>query len=168
MPMTRHPQRKWLAVNLPETPYPDALALQHRLVAARIEDPALPNVVLLLEHAPVYTLGRRGGRENIMVTRTVLDEYGIDVVATERGGFITYHGPGQLVVYPIVDIKGQRIGVADFVAAMESAMIRVSAEAGVSAARRPRTAASGWATKNWGASASPFGGASSTTDWRSM
>lgn len=134
--MTRSPHREWLAVNLPVVPYREALALQHRLVAARIADPALPDLVLMLEHAPVYTLGRRGGAENIMVPRDRLENRGITVVQTERGGFITYHGPGQLVAYSIVDIKARRIGVADFVTALETAMIATAARWGITAARR--------------------------------
>lgn len=129
--------REWLAVNLPVVPYPEALALQHRLVAARIADPALPDMVLLLEHAPVYTLGWRGGAESIIVPRERLEDRGIAVVETERGGFITYHGPGQLVAYPIVNITARRLGVADFVAALETAMIATAARWGIDAARRP-------------------------------
>lgn len=132
---TQH--REWLAVNLPVVPYREALALQHRLVAARIADPALPDLVLMLEHAPVYTLGRRGGAENIMVPRARLEKRGITVVQTERGGFITYHGPGQLVAYPIVDINARRLGVADFVTSLETAMIATAARWGITAVRRP-------------------------------
>jgi len=128
---------EWLAVNLPIVPYSRALALQHRMVSARVADPSLPDIVLLLEHAPVYTLGRRGGEENITVPRSVLKAHGIDVVNTERGGFITYHGPGQLVAYPIVNVKARRLGIADFVAALESAMIETAARWGVQANRRP-------------------------------
>lgn len=127
----------WLAVNLPVVPYPEALALQHRLVAARIADPMLPDMLLLLEHAPVYTLGRRGGAESITVPKRQLEDHGIAVVKTERGGFITYHGPGQLVAYPIVNIAARRLGVAGFVAALEAAMIATAAHWGVDAARRP-------------------------------
>lgn len=126
----------WLAVNLPTVPYTEALDLQRRLVDARIADRSRPDIVLLLEHAPVYTLGRRGGAENIMVPRERLAAAGIDVVATERGGFITYHGPGQLVAYPIVDIQRRRVGVADFVAGLETAMIAAARHWGVNAGRR--------------------------------
>ncbi|MFH1984574.1 MAG: lipoyl(octanoyl) transferase LipB [Pseudomonadota bacterium] len=129
--------REWLAVNLPVVPYPDALALQHRLVAARITDATHPDLLLLLEHAPVYTLGRRGGAESIIVPRSQLEDQGIAVLNTERGGFITYHGPGQLVVYPIVDITARRIGVAQLVAALETAMIATAARWGVTAGCRP-------------------------------
>ena len=129
--------RDWLAVNLPVVPYREALALQHRLLAARIADPALPDLVLVLEHAPVYTLGRRGGAENIMVPRARLEKHGITVVQTERGGFITYHGPGQLIAYPIVDINARRLGIADFVTALETSMIATAARWGIAAVRRP-------------------------------
>ncbi len=129
--------KEWLAVNLPIVPYARALALQHRMVAARVADASLPDIVLLLEHAPVYTLGRRGGAENIVVPRSRLKAHRIEVVETERGGFITYHGPGQLVAYPIVNVKARRLGVADFVDALESCMISTAARWGVHAIRRP-------------------------------
>ncbi len=123
-------------VDLPETDYARALALQHRVLAARISK-ALPfNVVLLLEHPPVFTLGRRGGREHLTVAESFLEASGIGLVQAERGGDITFHGPGQLVAYPIVDLEAGGIRVVDFVAGLEEVMIRTAARFGVSAVRR--------------------------------
>lgn len=131
----QHPH--WLLVNLPVVSYRNGLSLQKRLLNARVADPELPDAVLLLEHKPVFTLGRRGGREHLVVEEAHLRRHGIDIVDTERGGFITYHGPGQLVAYPIVNIRRRRQGVADFVSSLEEVMIRIAARWGVVAQRRP-------------------------------
>jgi len=125
----------WLWVDLPQTAYRQAWHLQQRIVARKIDGLFRPNIFLALEHTPVFTLGRRGGRENLCVSETILERAGIEIVAVERGGNITFHGPGQLVVYPIVDLKKEGIGVADLVDALESAMIRTAAAAGVHAGR---------------------------------
>ena len=71
-------------------------------------EPAERDAVLLLEHPPVFTLGKRGGRESLLVPEETLARHGIPIVQVERGGNITYHGPGQLVVYPIVHLPGLR------------------------------------------------------------
>jgi lipoate-protein ligase B len=91
--------------------------------------------VLLLEHPPVFTLGRRGGRESLLVPEETLARHGIPIVQVERGGNITYHGPGQLVVYPIVHLPGMRIGVVDMVDRLEEVMIRTCRDFGVAAER---------------------------------
>ena len=83
-------------------------------------------LILVLEHPPVYTLGRRGGIENLCVPRTMLAEKGIDVVQIERGGDITYHGPGQLIAYPLLDIRRARLGVTDLVSSLEEIMINTA------------------------------------------
>ena len=91
--------------------------------------------MLLLEHPPVYTLGRRGGRESLLVPEETLARHGIPIVQVERGGNITYHGPGQLVAYPIVHLPGMRIGVVDLVDRLEEVMIRTCRDFGVAAGR---------------------------------
>ena len=106
--------------------YQDAWTLQQDLVAARLEKRIDRDVLLFLEHPPVFTLGRRGGLENLLVSEAFLEDKGIPVVQIERGGFITYHGPGQAVVYPIINLHARRLGVKDFVAAMEEAMIQTA------------------------------------------
>jgi len=87
--------------------------------------------VLLLEHPPVFTLGRHGGRENLTATEAFLAERGIRVVQIERGGNITYHGPGQLVAYPILDLNALRLPVKDYVTGLERVMAAVAADQGV-------------------------------------
>jgi lipoate-protein ligase B len=82
---------------------------------------------LFLEHPPVFTLGKRGGRENLLISDERLQQSGIPVVQVERGGNITYHGPGQLVVYPIVHLPAFGMGVVDMVDRLEEVMIRTCA-----------------------------------------
>lgn len=128
---------KPLAVRrLGTVPYGDALALQRSLVEERKAD-RIPDTLLLLEHPPVITLGVRGdgGRANIVATTSRLAELGIEVAETGRGGDVTYHGPGQIVGYPIVDLRPDRCDVHRYVRDVEAVMIRVCAEWGVDAGR---------------------------------
>jgi lipoate-protein ligase B len=127
--------RTWLCADLPLTDYKEAWNLQLDLLNARIEGVFDRNVVLILEHPPVFTLGRRGGLENLRVPRNFIENSGIEVVQVERGGNITYHGPGQIVIYPIVDLKRGRIRVVDYVCALEEVMIRTASDWGVRASR---------------------------------
>ncbi len=92
------------------------------------------DLIIMLEHSPVFTLGRRGGRENIIVPETTVQERGIEIVPIERGGDITYHGPGQLVVYLIIDLKRAHVSVTEFVTRLEAAMVGTAGHWGVSAA----------------------------------
>ena len=133
-----HPQSSvlWQGVNLGAVPYPDALALQHKLVDT-VSSGILSGVVLLLEHPPVFTLGQRGGMENLKVSQALLEQSGISVIQAERGGSITYHGPGQLVVYPVIDLKLAGVSVAGYVQALEEIMIRIAGDWNISAARNP-------------------------------
>jgi lipoate-protein ligase B len=128
-------QGSWWLVDLPVVAYAPALDLQHRVLSAVQNKTFVGGVILMLEHSPVYTLGRRGGRDNLCVAEDVLAQAGIDLVSTERGGDITYHAPGQLVVYPIVDLKKARLGVVDFVSALEEVMILTAADFGIDAVR---------------------------------
>jgi lipoate-protein ligase B len=117
--------------------YQEAWEFQQTLVRARIENKISQDVILLLEHAPVFTLGRRGGLQNLTVSDAFLKTSGIQVIQVERGGDITYHGPGQMVVYPILDLDRQRLGITELVFMLEEVMIRVSETLGVQAARNP-------------------------------
>lgn len=117
--------------------YAKAHELQLRLVQARVEGLLPRDVLLLLQHTPVYTIGRRGGKENLLVSEAVLKDLGIPMVQVERGGNITYHGPGQLVGYPIFDLRGRAWGLTEFVAALEEVMIGTARDWGVRAERHP-------------------------------
>jgi lipoyl(octanoyl) transferase len=128
-------ERVWSAARLGRTAYEQARDLQLQLVDARQNGGVARDTVLLLEHPPVFTLGRRGGRESLLVSEEMLARHGIPVVQVERGGNITYHGPGQLVVYPIVHLPGLRIGVVDMVDRLEEVMIRTCHDFGVAAGR---------------------------------
>jgi lipoate-protein ligase B len=114
--------------------YGEAWDLQLKLVEARHRG-EVPDLVLLLEHPPVFTLGRRGGRGHLRVPEPFLAERGVPVVHVERGGEVTYHGPGQLVGYPIVDLRANGWKVVDFVGALEEIMLGVAADFGVRAGR---------------------------------
>jgi lipoyl(octanoyl) transferase len=117
-------------------PYDEALALQRKLVEERRAD-AIPDVLLLVEHPPVLTLGVRGdgGRSHILATPEALASRGIEVFETGRGGDVTYHGPGQIVGYPIVNLKPDRCDVHRYVRDLEEVLIRAAADYGVPAKR---------------------------------
>ena len=119
------------------TPYGEALDLQYRL-AAEVRSENKAGIVLFLEHAPVFTLGKRGGCENLTVSDEFLDRNGVAVFQTERGGNITYHGPGQLVVYPIINMKATGLGVADYVDHLEEIMLRTASDWNIRAERDKR------------------------------
>jgi lipoate-protein ligase B len=133
--MNADKDRVWYAVHLGVVPYPDAWDLQLRLVAARSQGRLSENVLLFLEHPPVFTLGRRGGRDHLLVSEDWLAQSGVPIVQVERGGDITYHGPGQLVAYPIVHLPSSGLGVVELVDRLEEVMIRTCAAWGVSAGR---------------------------------
>ncbi len=117
-------KKMYFAGYLGVIPYESALKLQRRLAQARGEG-SIPDVVLLLQHPPVLTIGRFRGEEDIVVPREVLAQQGIAVCHTNRGGSITYHGPGQLVGYPILDLKELGMGVREYVAQLEEVIIRL-------------------------------------------
>ncbi len=121
----RAPRRiQWIEID--RIDYTTALALQHDVVLARTTGQFDTDVVLALEHPPVYTLGRRGGRENLTVSEEFLRQKQIDIIQIERGGNITYHGPGQLVVYPLLRLAGLKLSVVDYVAGLEKVMVRTA------------------------------------------
>ena len=133
-PATRNP-KTWLSVDFDRIDYRDAWELQGNLIMARKER-ILPNdIVLFLEHPAVFTLGRRGGRECMLVSDKFLEKAGVQVIQVERGGNITFHGPGQLVVYPIVDLQTAGIKVVDFVSGLEEVMLRTVENWGIAAER---------------------------------
>ena len=116
--------------------YPDALAMQRALVEERRAD-RVPDLLLLLQHPAVITLGVKGdgGRSNVVATPERLSELGIAVEETGRGGDVTYHGPGQIVGYPIIDLRPDRQDVHRYVRDLEDVMIRTCADYGLEAGR---------------------------------
>lgn len=114
--------------------YARACELQKRLVAARKAD-AIGDVLLLSEHTPVITQGRNGKREHVLVSLSVLEQRNVEFYESSRGGDVTYHGPGQLVGYPILYLGAMRKDVVWYVRMLEEVMIRTSAEFGITAHR---------------------------------
>jgi lipoyl(octanoyl) transferase len=125
-----------LIVDLGLIGFADAFALQKRLVAARKVD-AIGDVLLLCEHSHVITLGRNGSREHLLASERVLQQKGVEFHATNRGGDITYHGPGQVVAYPVINLGAIRRDVVWYVRMLEEVMIRTCADFGVNAGREP-------------------------------
>ena len=123
-----------LQVDLGLIGYAEARELQKRVVAAR-KAGAIADVLLLCEHPPVITLGRSGKRENLLASEHVLRQKGVEFHASDRGGDITYHGPGQIVGYPILNLGAIRRDVVWYVRMLEEAMIRATAEFGITAER---------------------------------
>lgn len=128
-------------LHLGRVPYTQGLEIQRRVVEARKQQ-LIGDTLLLLEHPPVITLGRNATRANILASSDYLAQRGVDVYETNRGGDVTYHGPGQLVGYPIVDLRGDLpgrrgsyLGPVDFVRLLEEVLIRTCGEFGVLAQR---------------------------------
>ncbi len=119
-------------------PYDDASLLQNRLVAARQEGQLTHDALILLEHEPVFTLGRRGRRQSLRVDETFLQSRNIRVVSTLRGGDVTFHAPGQLVGYLIMDIAARGIDIRQMVAKVETVLMRAASDYGVQADQDPR------------------------------
>jgi lipoyl(octanoyl) transferase len=115
--------------------YRDAWQLQKELLEQRAEG-EIGDRLLLLEHDPVLTLGRQADAAHVLVSARELRRRGIEVIRVERGGEVTYHGPGQLVAYPILRLGDRGLLVRPLVAALEAAMIETSASLGVEAVRR--------------------------------
>jgi len=124
-----------LAVDFPVLDYPAAWQLQTRLVEMRHLGRLGHDVLLTLEHPPVMTVGRRGLDNDLLVPESTLAEQGISLHRIERGGLITYHGPGQLIIYPIFDLRACGLRLTEFVQGLEEIMLRIAADFGVRAQR---------------------------------
>ncbi len=130
-------------LQLGSTRYPDSLAIQNRLVELRkVGD--IGDVLLLLEHPPVITLGRNARRANVLAPEDQLRSWGVEVHDCDRGGDVTFHGPGQLIGYPILDLRGlhladgkKSLGAVDYVRRLEETLIRTCADFGIHGERIP-------------------------------
>ena len=132
--MTTGPHHSCALVDLGIVPYHTAWELQRRLAAARHAD-AIPDVVLLLEHPHTYTIGRRGDDSEVLATPEHLHTLGATVVEVDRGGLATYHGPGQLVGYPILDLRPRDRDVHRYLRDLEQLLINTLQECDVPAQR---------------------------------
>ncbi len=124
----------WL--NLGLVPYQAAWDLQKFLVNQKKADPLSPDFLILLEHPPVLTLGRWGKLGNVLVDPQRLQALHIDLIRCERGGQVTYHGPGQLVGYPVFNLKSLRLGIRDYVFLLEEVLIGALADYDLQAGRK--------------------------------
>lgn len=135
-PSPRTPERRPVAIErLGIIPYAEALELQQQLVARRRAG-ELPDTLLLLEHPHVITLGTSAVRDNILIGEAEERLLGIEVFDTGRGGDVTYHGPGQLVGYPIIDLKPDRCDLHAYVRDLEQVLIDALASFGIRAGRK--------------------------------
>ena len=134
-PSTKKPPL-WI-VDLGRQAYEETWGLQQRLVRARLEE-RIPDVLLLLEHDPVFTMGRRGRKENMLLSEEALRARGMACITTERGGDVTYHGPGQLVGYPVVRVPGEGRKVKALVRDFEEVLLRTLDRFGVQGRRDPK------------------------------
>jgi lipoate-protein ligase B len=128
--------RKGYIIDLGVVDYQKAWDLQHQLWSKRVED-ELPDVLLILEHPHVITLGRRGNRSHLIASSEVLEAMKIPIFHVERGGDVTYHGPGQMVVYPILNLKEYGYRVVRYVGQLEEVVLRVLKDFGIEGRRDP-------------------------------
>ena len=123
-----------LVRRLGRVPYAEGLQIQEQLVAER-QAGRIVDVLLLLEHEPVFTMGRNAQAENVLLSREALEAKGFQLFETGRGGDVTYHGPGQVIGYPILELPTERRDVHRYVRDLEEVMIRACADYGITATR---------------------------------
>lgn len=128
--------RKTLVLRLGRVPYGPVLSLQRKLHSLRRLG-KIPDLLLSLEHEPVITLGRSAQEKDLLLPEEEVRKMGAEVFSVERGGQATYHGPGQLVLYPILNLRELGIGLREYVGKLEEVMIRTAAAFGVPLFRRP-------------------------------
>lgn len=124
-------------LDIPNLDYISALELMRGLVAAKTAAPKTPDALILVEHQPVFTLGKRSGENDVLVPENILKKEGITIHRIERGGLITYHGPGQLVVYPILHLDSMGLGIKTLVNQLEEVVILTLDDYGIKAGRNP-------------------------------
>ena len=125
-----------LVTDLGTVPYPTALELQRAVAKARISGAIAEDVLILVEHPPVVTLGRSSKPHHLLASPAVLAAHGVELFEVERGGDVTFHGPGQLVGYPIIDLKRHKQDLHWYLRQVEEALIRGLAPFGIVAERR--------------------------------
>lgn len=128
-------ERELWTVPLGRMPYAQALELQRNVARDRISGVIPQDVLLLVEHPPVVTLGRSSKENNLMASPAFLAEHGIELFEVERGGDVTFHGPGQLVGYPIIDLKRHRQDLHWYLRQLEQALINALAKYGIAGER---------------------------------
>ena len=129
--------RELWVVRLGRLPYEEALELQRAAARARIRGAVPQDLLLLVEHPPVVTLGRSFRAQHLLCTAEALAARGVSVIEVERGGDVTWHGPGQLVGYPIIDLKRHRQDLHWYLRQVEASLISTLARAGLTAGRNP-------------------------------
>jgi lipoate-protein ligase B len=133
--MDKTVDRELWIVSLGTMPYEEALELQRALARERISGAIPEDMLLLVEHPPVVTLGRSAKARNLVSSAEYLASKGVELFEVERGGDVTFHGPGQLVGYPIIDLKRHKLDLHWFLRQVEEALIRTLAEYSISAER---------------------------------
>ena len=126
-----------LVAELGSVPYGEALELQRAAARARISGELAEDLLILLEHPPVVTFGRTAKAANLLATPALLAARGVDVFEVERGGDVTFHGPGQLVGYPIIDLKGHKQDLHWYLRQVEESLIVALGALGIPAERNP-------------------------------
>ena len=132
--LVKQPEKTCWVVDAGPIPFGPACQLQRRLVESR-KSGAIPDVLLICEHPHAITLGRNASRANLLASESLLARKGVELHETDRGGDVTYHGPGQIVGYPILDLAEHRRDVRWYVAQLEELMIRASTDFGLAAHR---------------------------------
>jgi lipoyl(octanoyl) transferase len=130
--------RRLLVSALGSMPYAQALSIQRAAAQARIDGTLADDLLILVEHPPVITLGRSTNIANLLIAGDALAARGVELFDVERGGDVTFHGPGQLVGYPIVDLRIHRQDLHWYLRQLEETLIRALATFGISAERRPK------------------------------
>jgi lipoate-protein ligase B len=137
-PMGKSSEQSLWVINAGILGYEDAWYLQHGLKNARLEE-KVGDTLILVQHPPTITLGRRGKEDNILVERDALKREGIELFVTDRGGDVTFHGPGQLVGYPIISLSGQGLSVSQYMRRLEDVIMRTLKDVGIIAKKIPHT-----------------------------
>jgi len=129
------PNKSCILSTLPETPYLEYWQLQKNILSRKLQY-AYPDALILVEHPHTFTIGRNGNRSHIFLSDQTLERMGIPIYQVDRGGQVTYHGPGQIVSYPIIDVTNMG-GVARYVNALEEVIIQVMSDFSLNAHRSP-------------------------------